>query len=74
MNAVDHDPVVARRDAYGNVTVNAKTYKGFTIDDGVTVKVWDCTDNYVGRFANVKAAKTAIRTMIASGINLNVRD
>lgn len=71
MNKVDHDPNVARKDAYGHVTVKPRTYKGFTIDDGVTVKVWNPWNIYVGRFANIKAAKTAIREFVKNHTVLN---
>ena len=59
MNQIDFNPKVARKDAYGHVTVKPTTYRGFTLDVGITVKVWNPCDQYMGRFANVKAAKAA---------------
>lgn len=64
MNHIDHDPNVCDCDAYGNVTVKPTTYKGFTIDAGVTVKVWH-GDNFVGKFATKAQAEHAIDDIIA---------
>ena len=71
MNQIDFNPKVARKDAYGHVTVKPTTYRGFTLDVGITVKVWNPCDQYMGRFANVKAAKAAIRLMLKAHIRLN---
>ena len=63
MNHIDFDPKVANCDAYGNVTAKAQTYKGFTIDDGVTIKVWHA-DEFIGKYATVKLAKDAIDAIV----------
>lgn len=65
MNKVDYDEKQFDSDGYGNLTAKFEYYKNYKIDDGIgAVKVWDCQDNFVNEYPDMKTAKAAIDSMI----------